>query len=139
MIGGLGGVGGLEGEGSYGFAGVLDEIEVAGLEGEGDRLGQVDAGVFEVSVEEEGDGNEAGCGGVGERAGPLEDGDGAGDRGGGGWVVGLGVQRGQHQREGKAEAANGGPEVHGCDGRSRRSGESYLRNLDCISAGRLFR
>jgi hypothetical protein len=43
----------LEVEGSDGLAGVLDEVEVAGLEGEGDGLGEVDAGVFEMAVDEE--------------------------------------------------------------------------------------
>lgn len=94
---------------------MLDEVEVAGLEGEGDGLGEIDAGVFEVGMDEEGDGDEACGGGVGEVSGPLVDSDGAGDRGGGGGLVGLGVEGREKERGGEEEAVDGGPEVHACD------------------------
>ena len=68
------------------------------MEGEGDGLGEIDAGVLEVAVDEEGDGEEAGGGGVVEVSGPLVDGDGAGDWGEGGGVVGLGVERRERER-----------------------------------------
>jgi hypothetical protein len=98
------------------LAGALDDVDVAGLEGEGDGLGEVDAGVFEVVVDEERDGDEAGGGGVREVAGPLVYGDGAGDWGGGGGFVGLGVEG--RERECEGEASDGAPGVHVCDGRS---------------------
>jgi hypothetical protein len=48
-----GGIGGVEFDGAEGLAGVLDGVDVAGLESEGDGLGEVDAGVFEMVVDEE--------------------------------------------------------------------------------------
>jgi len=69
--------------GDPGLAGVLEEIEGAGLEGEGDGLGEIDAGVFKLAVDEEGDGDEAGGGGVDEVSGPLVHSDGTGDLGSG--------------------------------------------------------
>ena len=97
------------------MAGALEEVEGAGLEGEGDRLGEIEACVFEMGVDEEGDGEEACGGGVGEVAGPLVDGYGAGDLGGGGGVVGLGVERREPECGDEEEAADEGPEVHACD------------------------
>jgi hypothetical protein len=82
------------------LAGVLDEIEGAGLEGERDGLGEIDAGVFEVAVDEERDGEEAGAGGVVEVSGPLVDSDSAGDLRGGRGLAGLGVER--REQEGHA-------------------------------------
>ncbi len=101
--------------GDPGLAGVLEEVEGAGLEGEGVGLGEVDAGVLKLAVDEERDGDEACGGGVGEGAGPLVDGDGAGDLGGGGGVVGLGVEVREPECGDKEEAADGGPEMHACD------------------------
>jgi len=69
--------------GDPGLAGLLEEVEGAGLEGEGDGLGKIDAGVFEMGVDEEGYRDEACGGGVVEWAGPLVYSDGAGDGGGG--------------------------------------------------------
>jgi hypothetical protein len=97
------------------LAGVLEEVESAGLEGEGDGLGEIDAGVFEMGVDEEGDGDEACGGGVSEVTGPLVYSDGAGDGGSGGGVVGLGVEGRERERGDKKEAADEGPEVHACD------------------------
>jgi hypothetical protein len=105
----------LDVEGSDGLAGVLDEVEVAGLQGEGDGLGEVDAGVFEMAVDEERDGDEARGGGVGEVAGPLVDGDGAGDLGGGGDGVGLGAQRREQERAEGEKAADEDARMHACD------------------------
>ena len=58
---------------------MLDVVDVAGLEREGNGLGEEDAGVFEVVVDEDGDGDEAGGVGLEHVAGPLVDADGAGD------------------------------------------------------------
>ena len=123
------GVSGLDVEGSNGFhpigqrtpsgdpglAGALDEVEGVGLEGEGDGLGEIDACVLKLAIDEEGDGEEACGGGVGEGAGPLVDGYGAGGWGGGGGVVGLGVEGRDAECGQKEEAADEGPEVHACD------------------------
>ena len=108
-------MGGLDVEGSDSLAGVLEEVEGSGLEGEGDGLGEIDAGVFEMGVDEEGYRDEACGGGVGEGAGPLVYGYGAGDLGSGGGVIGLGVDGREPEREEKDEAADEGPEVHACD------------------------
>ena len=75
-------MGGLEVEGSNRLAGALEEVEGSGLEGEGDGLGEIDAGVFEMAVDEERYGEEAGGGGMSEVTGPLVHGYGAGDGGG---------------------------------------------------------
>ena len=109
-------MGGLDVEGSDSLAGVLEEVEGSGLEGEGDGLGEIDAGVFEMGVDEEGDGKEARGGGVSEVAGPLVYSDGAGDGGGGDGVVGLGVEGRDAERGENEEGAEDGPEVHACDG-----------------------
>jgi hypothetical protein len=61
------------------LAGALDGVDVTGLENEGDGLGEVDAGIFKATVDEERDGNQAGSGGLGEFTGPLVDADGAGN------------------------------------------------------------
>jgi len=94
-------VGGLEVEGSNRLAGALEEVEGSGLEGEGDGLGEVDAGVFEMAVDEERYGEEAGAGGWG----------------GGDGVVGLGVEGLDAECGDEDEAADEVPEVHACDGR----------------------
>jgi hypothetical protein len=60
----VGMVGGVEVEGGERLAGALNGLDVAGLEGEGDGLDEVDSGVFEVVVDEERNGDEAGGGGV---------------------------------------------------------------------------
>ena len=57
----------------------LELVDVSAEEGEGDGAGDVDAGVFELAVDEEGDGDEAASGGFGEVAGPLVDADCADD------------------------------------------------------------
>ena len=100
---------------------LLDEVEGAGLEGEGDGLGEVDAGVLKLTVDEERDGDEAGGGGAGEVSGPLVYSDGASDLGGGGRVVGLGVERRERKRGDEEEAADEGPEAHACDVTSDRA------------------
>jgi len=66
-------------ERAFGEAGFFDGVDVSGLQREGHGLGKVDAGVFKMAVDEERDRDEAGGGGLGEVAGPLVDGDGAGD------------------------------------------------------------
>jgi hypothetical protein len=80
------------------LAGALEEVKRAGLEGEGDGLGEIDAGVFKVGVDEEGDREEARGGGVGEVSGPLVDSDGAGDLCGGCGSIGLGVEGYERER-----------------------------------------
>ena len=121
------GVGGLDAEGSDSLARLLDEVEGAGLEGEGDGLGEIGAGVFELGVDEEGDWDEACGGGVGEVAGPLVYSDGAGDGCGGGGLVGLGMEGRKPECGEDEEAADEGPEVHACDG-SRGECEDFYGN-----------
>src|SRR3979490_494469 len=58
-------------QGSFVDARGLQGVEVSGEEGEGNGAGDVDAGVFESVFDEEGDGNEAAGGGLGEVSGPL--------------------------------------------------------------------
>ncbi len=108
-------VGGFELQRSEGLAGALEEVDVSGLEGEGDGLSEIDAGVFELTVDEERDGDEARGGGVVEVAGPLVDSDGAGDLRGGCGLAGLGVEGREQQRGAQEQAADGGPGVHACD------------------------
>ena len=57
----------------------LELVDVSAEEGEGDGAGDVDAGVFELAINEEGDGDEAAGGGFGEVARPLVDADCADD------------------------------------------------------------
>ncbi len=66
-------------EGSFVDAGVLEDVEVSGEQGERDGTGDVDAGVLELAFDKEGDGNEAAGGWLGEISGPLVDADGADD------------------------------------------------------------
>jgi hypothetical protein len=66
-------------EGSFVDAGVLEDVEVSGEEGEGDGAGDVDAGVYELAFDVERDGDEAAGGGLGEVSGPLVYADGADD------------------------------------------------------------
>src|SRR6266851_10058621 len=66
-------------EGSLVDARVLENVEVSGEQGEGNGAGDVDAGVFELPFDVEGDGDEAGGGGLGEVSGPLVDAYGADD------------------------------------------------------------
>jgi hypothetical protein len=90
-------------------AGVLDGVDVAGLECERDGMGEEDASVFVVVVDEDGDGNEARGVGLEHVAGPLVDADGAGDALRFFDVVHLG---GEGEREDPgAESAD---EAHGC-------------------------
>ena len=121
----------LEVEGADRFAGSLDGVNVAGLEDEGDGVGEVDSGVFKVAVDEEGDGDEAGGGGLGELAGPLVDPDGAGDFFGRFDPVGLG-EEGREESGAEAKGgADGGARVHACEFRRGwlRCGESGGRWL----------
>jgi len=60
-------------------AGGLQDIDIAREQSEGDGTGDVDAGVFELAFDVEGDGDEAAGGGFGEVSGPLVDADGADD------------------------------------------------------------
>lgn len=121
-VGGPGGSGGsgvglrgLNTDGADGLAGLLEEVERSGLEREGDGPGKVDAGVFEMAVDEEGDGKEASGGGVGDVARVLVDSDGAGDGGVGRGAIGLGVEMRERERGEKEDGADEGPEVHACD------------------------
>jgi len=101
----------VEVEGADGLAGLLDGVDVAGLQGEGHGLREVEAGVFHAAVDEEGDGDEASGGGLGGVvAGVLVDRDGAGDffRGGDFMRLGDGRKRGA-EKDGDGEAAR-----HGC-------------------------
>ncbi len=99
----------VEVDGADEVAGMLDVVNVAGLEREGNGLGEEDAGVFEVVVDEDGDGDEAGGVGLEHVAGPLVDADGAGDALALFDVVHLGGER-ERQNAG-AEDADG---AHGC-------------------------
>src|SRR5580658_6835571 len=83
-----------------GVAGTLDGVDVAGLDGEGYGMREVDAGVFIVVVDEDGDGDEARSVWLGHVAGPLVNADGAGDALGFVDVVHL---RGDRQSEGEGE------------------------------------
>jgi hypothetical protein len=109
----------FEVEGANGLAGALDGVDVAGLEGEGNGLCEVDAGVFEVAVDEEGDGDEAGSGGLGELPCPLVDADGAGDFLGRFDFVSLGAEGGAEGGEQECgeteEATDGGAGMHACE------------------------
>ena len=58
-------------ESAFVYACVLKDVEVSGEEGEGDRTGDIDAGVLKFALDEEGDGNEAARCRLGEVAGPL--------------------------------------------------------------------
>ncbi len=82
----------FEVEGADALACALDGVDVAGLEDEGDGLGEVDAGILKVAVDEERDGDETGSRGLGEIAGPLVDADGTGDLVGRVNFVGLGAE-----------------------------------------------
>jgi hypothetical protein len=66
----------------------LEDVEVSGAERKG-WAGDVNAGVFELALDEEGDGDETAGGGLGEVSGPLVDTDGADDLVGLGDFVGL--------------------------------------------------
>jgi len=96
-------------EGALGEAGLLDGVDVAGLESEGHGLGEVDAGVFHVAVDEERDGDEAGGGGLGEVAGPLVHSYGAGDFFRRRDLVHLGTER-----QGEADENGDGSEARHC-------------------------
>jgi hypothetical protein len=82
----------------------LEDVKVSGEESEGDGPGDIDAGVFELAVDVEGDGNEAAGGGFGEVAGPLVDADGADDLLGLGDLVHLTERRGGQCGEDKGRA-----------------------------------
>ncbi len=60
-------------------AGALEDVEVSGEQGEGNWAGDVDAGVFELAFDVEGDGDEAAGDGLGEVSGPFVYADGADD------------------------------------------------------------
>ena len=95
-----------------GIAGVLDGVDVAGFEREGNGFGEKDAGVLEVAVDEERDGDEAGGVGLGDVAGPLVDADGTGDALG---LVDVVHLRGERQSEGEGDAgAEDADGAHGC-------------------------
>ena len=79
-------------EGSLVDAGGLQDVEVSGEEGEGDGAGDVDAGIFELAFDVQGDRDETAGGGFGEVSGPLVDADGADDL--------LGLRDLVHLREG---------------------------------------
>jgi hypothetical protein len=94
-------------EKSFVDSGVLKLVDVAAEQGEGDGTGNVDASVFELAFDEEGDGDEAAGGGFGEVAGPLVDADGADDLLGLGDLVHLGPCGGARQKQGGEEDAMG--------------------------------
>jgi len=104
-------------ESSFIDAGRLKNVDVAGEQGEGDGPGDVDACVFEVSFDVEGDGDEAACGRLGEISGPLIDADGADDLLRLGDLVHLG--RGREGGE-------------GCDAEDYAKGESSHRSAKKI-------
>ena len=57
----------------------LQNVNISAEKGEGHRTGGIDAGILELAVDEQGDGDEPARGGLGEVAGPLVDTDGADD------------------------------------------------------------
>src|SRR6202020_2623255 len=133
IVGGVSGcVGGLEvtcvGEVEHSFveAGVLELVDVAAEEGEGDGAGDVDPGILELAVDEDGDGNESAGGGLGEVAGPLVDADGADD------LLRLGDL--VHLCEGRE-----GREGSGCEDRAEEVGShSLLSRLDAIGGAKSY-
>ena len=108
-----GGGGGLEVlcvgqvEESFVDSGVLELVDVTAEKGEGDGSGDIDASVFELAFDVEGDGDEAAGGGFGEVAGPLVDADGADDLLGFSYLVHLGPGGGARQKQGGEEDAMG--------------------------------
>jgi len=66
-------------EGSFVYARVLEDVDVSGEQSEGNGASGVNAGVFELAFDVEGDGDETAGVGLGEVAGPLVDADGAND------------------------------------------------------------
>lgn len=87
--------------------GVLKLVDIAAEKGEGDRTGDVDSGVFELALDEEGDGDEAAGGGFGEVAGPLVDAYGADDLFGLGDLMHLGPGVWAGEKQGGEEDAMG--------------------------------
>ena len=71
-------------ESAFVDAGALEDVEVSGEESEGDGASDVDAGVFKLAFDVEGDGDETAGGGFGKVSGPLVYADGAND------LLGLG-------------------------------------------------
>jgi len=102
---------------------------------------EVDAGVFELAIDEERDGYEAGGGWFGEVAGPLVDADGAGDVFGRFDFVGLGPKGRAQERGGADERAEDGPRVHAsefrrgwrCRGFAREGAHDYGSLWDGVS------
>jgi hypothetical protein len=106
-------------EGSLVDAGSLQEIDIPGEQSEGDGAGDVDAGVFELAFDVEGDGNEAAGGGLGEVSCPLIDAYGTDDL--------LGLRDLVHLRKG----GRGG---EGCGGEDCAEEESSHGVLDvCLT------
>jgi peptide/nickel transport system ATP-binding protein len=107
-------------QGSLVDAGGLQDIDIPREEGEGDGTGDVDAGVFELPFDVEGDGDEAAGGGLGEVSCPLIDAYGTDD------LLGLGDL--VHLRKGD----RGG---EGCGGEECAEEESSHGVLDVCLTG----
>jgi peptide/nickel transport system ATP-binding protein len=99
-----------EGEVEIAFVdtGALQLVDVSAEQGEGYGAGDVDAGVFELAVDEERDGDETAGGGLGEVPGPLVDANGADNLLGLGDLVHLSPGGGAGENQGGKEEAMGG-------------------------------
>jgi len=76
----------------------LQNVNISAEKGEGHRTGGIDAGILELAVYEERDGDESARGGLGEVTGPLVHTDGADDLLGLGDLVHLGEGSGSRKR-----------------------------------------
>ena len=86
----------------------LEFVDVPAEQGEGYGAGDVDAGVFDLAVDEERDGDETAGSGLGEVAGPLVYADGANHLLGLGDLVHLSPGGGAGENQGGKENAMGG-------------------------------
>jgi hypothetical protein len=86
----------------------LEFVDVPAEKGKGYGTGDVDAGVFELAVDEEGDRDETAGGGLGEVACPLIDADGADDLLGLSDLVHLSPGEGAGKNQSGKENAMGG-------------------------------
>jgi peptide/nickel transport system ATP-binding protein len=120
-------------EGALVDAGVLQDVDISREQGEGDGTGGVDAGIFELAFDEEGDGDKAAGGGLGEVSGPLVDADCADDL--------LGLRDLVHLREGERRGEGCDTEEDAMEESSHKVGMSakeirrYLRGKVLLGMG----